>query len=579
MASHYKDWPNAGAVSGWPVRFQAYTDRPQFNALGDTRTKVRLNVSGHFPNYAAGVLYRSGPGGYRIPRTDAKGTDAKNGDFAVSHWFDGFVTVHRFELTKDDNGSCSEVWYSSRSQVDELVEAARQTGKYQGISFGQKRDPCDTLYKKIKTAFEPTRSEQPLAVNIGVSFRAAMPAELEKAGRAPVSKRADSLFEGQSPNPPRSTTMLLTTDTSAVKTFDATSLEPLGVTNQRHLHPSLKGQLSGAHAAEDPSTGEMFNYNLAFGKVPTYKIFSANLTSGEVKVLATICEEEIKAAYIHSMFCTPNFVVLCVWNCFFKKYGISVLLNRNLMDAMDTFDPKSKATWLVIDRHHGRGVVKRFHSDAFFAFHTTNAWEEQSGSNADTIDLVCELYQFENTSILHSLYYKNLVSNETNTEAHHQKWQTNGTLTRYKLSTIPLQAPTKATGKPTYAAAEETFSIAEAGDLQQCNPLFRMKPHRYVWSVLNRGKSSFVDGLGKTDTQTGTCVVWEQARHTPSEPIFLPAPGAEAEDEGVVMTVVFDGDKGTSYLLCLDARTMVEMGRAEVEGVVGMGFHGVHVPA
>ena len=49
-----------------------------------------------------------------------------------------------------------------------------------------------------------------------------------------------------------------------------------------------------------------------------------------------------------------------------------------------------------------------------------------------------------------------------------------------------------------------------------------------------------------------------------------------AEDDGVLLSVVLDGPAHTSYLLCLDARTMEELGRAEADFAIGAGFHGVH---
>ena len=51
------------------------------------------------------------------------------------------------------------------------------------------------------------------------------------------------------------------------------------------------------------------------------------------------------------------------------------------------------------------------------------------------------------------------------------------------------------------------------------------------------------------------------------------------EDDGVLLSVVLDGPAGKSYLLVLDAKTMTEMGRADVRGVIGLGFHGTHVSA
>jgi torulene dioxygenase len=43
------------------------------------------------------------------------------------------------------------------------------------------------------------------------------------------------------------------------------------------------------------------------------------------------------------------------------------------------------------------------------------------------------------------------------------------------------------------------------------------------------------------------------------------------------LSVVLDGFKETSYLVCLDARTMKEIGRANCGVPVGFGFHGAHI--
>ncbi|PIA93926.1 Retinoid isomerohydrolase [Cercospora beticola] len=561
-SAHYREWPNAGA----------------FNALGDTRSKIKLEIQGHFPTYAAGALYRTGPGGYKVPRDDPK-----DGDFAVQHWFDGFTTSHRFEMVRStlEDKKCSEIWYNSYCQVDEEIEHVRKTGKLDQISFGQKRDPCDGLYKKFKAVFEPQATKTPHSANIGVVVRAALPCEMPENRQGP--KRADSpLGDQQLGDPAPPSVLCLTTDTSAAKTFDAETLEPLGVTRQTVLHPELKGQLSAAHAARDPQTGEVFNYNLEFGPKTTYRVFGANPQTGEVRILAKIPHTEAKPAYIHSMFCTPNFVILCVWSAHFKQpYGLNMLWTRNVLDTLDNFDANSQsAAWLVIDRHHGRGVVKKFTSPAFFAFHTTNAWEERRAGNSESVDITCELFEFENKDILDKFYYQNLVSNEKSTELFNDsREQIKSQLARYELADIPLNGKAAAKHQVDSAVRILTVPSSSAGDLQQCNPEYRMKPHRYVWSVLDRGKSSFLDGLCKTDVETKTALIWEKPRHTPGEPIFIPAPRALAEDEGCVLSVGFDGDSGASYLLCLDAQTMEEVGRAEVGRPVGFGFHGAHVPA
>lgn len=541
QTEHYNNWPNAGA----------------FNNAEDTKTKIPIAISGYFPNHVAGELYRAGPGQHRVPRSNAK-----DGYMEVDHWFDGFVAMHRFELIAGEDGKCQQAWYSSYNQVDELLQKAKDTGRIDGISFAQHRDPCDTFYKKFKSVFNQSSPSNQANSNIGVAFQPTLAKNVEKA------KQASGNVEGRR-------LVTSTTDACVTKTFDADTLEPLGITRQEHLHPSLKGPLSAAHAEYDPETGDVYNYNLELGPRHIYRIFRANTKTGEVEVLAEISGKDIKGSYIHSFFMTDNFICLCLWPAFYKNMGLSVLLERNILDALE-FDPNSPTTWLVVDRKGGRGLVKKFTSPAFFSFHTTNAWEEKSKKNGE-VDLILELCTFKNMDILHRFYYKNFLSNSPG--ARNFANQPHGkdlNISRFKLPSVPLIG-TSLSSRPETALRILDVPAPNAGDLPRINPEYNCKPHRYVWTIIDTGKSSFMDSIGKTDMHTGGCIFWSTPKHTPSEPVFVPTPGGK-EDEGHILCAVYDGECGSSYLLCLDAATMEEVGRAEVGKAVGIGFHGMHVP-
>jgi carotenoid cleavage dioxygenase-like enzyme len=51
-------------------------------------------------------------------------------------------------------------------------------------------------------------------------------------------------------------------------------------------------------------------------------------------------------------------------------------------------------------------------------------------------------------------------------------------------------------------------------------------------------------------------------------------PGDEAEDGGVVLSVVLDANAGRSFLLALDAGSFEEVARAEAPHHIPFGFHG-----
>ena len=54
-------------------------------------------------------------------------------------------------------------------------------------------------------------------------------------------------------------------------------------------------------------------------------------------------------------------------------------------------------------------------------------------------------------------------------------------------------------------------------------------------------------------------LVWHEEGCFPGEPVFVAAPEREDEDEGVLLSVVFDAARGNSFMLVLDARTLEEV--------------------
>ena len=530
---------------------------------------VGLCVNGNIPTYAAGTLYRTGPGTYQVATNDGKG-------FQASHWFDGFTQVHRFQILPPTEGTLStRVLYNSRRTVDGLVENVRKTGRLDGFSFGQKRDPCQTFFKKLMSAFvSSTPAHEPSAGradtrNVGVTL------SLNAPGLSPPASQA--VASGREPNSGIGT-LINKTDASVYQLLDPETLEPVGVADQTILNPKLIGPFSGAHAKTCPVTGEVFNYNLDVAKESAYRVFCASPSTGKTTILATITDAP--AAYIHSLFLTGNYVILCVWGSHYAYRGMTLIYHKNILESISATDPKKPCRWYVIDRTSARrGVLATYHSRAFYSFHTINAYEEPSPTVPGQIDIICDLACYDDVSVLKRFYYENLVSTGPGVEAYSDSKgdSTRSWIGRYRLADIPSEADKP--GKP--RATIQVFSAPRniSVELPILNPAFVTKPHRYVYGVTDRGQSSFFDGLGKFDGQTQSTTFWQEKAQTAGEPIFVRNPEGTEEDDGVLLSVVLDGLKGKSYLLCLDARTMREMGRAETDVVVGFGFHGLHVPS
>ncbi|KAI9783060.1 MAG: hypothetical protein M1839_004229 [Geoglossum umbratile] len=549
----YNDWPNDIG----------------FDVAHEERIPVELRVTGYIPAYAAGTLYRTGPGGREV--MTEKGTI-----WSTSHWFDGFTQTHRFQILQPDPADPSattRVFYNSRRGTDGLVEKIRRTGKRPGFSFGQKRDPCESYFWKIMTMFlgKPTDTVPPDLQNIGVTLSVNPPGfpsrrQISENGTQGHTAGIRSLWNK--------------TDSAMLKEIDPETLEPIGLAHQHRLHPDLQGAFSAAHAKSDPLTGDLFNYNLKLGKNATYKIFRCSAATDKTDILATITGAP--AAYLHSLFLTESFVILCVWGSHYANYGLKVLWERNIADAisdLDPRDPEKRSKWFVVDRHHGRGVVATFEGDSFFCFHTVNAYEERSKEDG-TVDIVLDLTVYENTDIIKRFYLENLRSSSPCARAFSGESgsTTRCSLNRWRLPGISVDGPSRlatadghgsasAVKTPLKAILEWEAPKDKSVELPTINPKFMMKAHRYIYGVVDRGLSTFIDGLHKYDTETHSVLTWELHGHNPGEPIFVLDPLGKDEDDGVLLSVVLDGHTGKSYLLVLNAKDMLEVGRAEMVSI------------
>lgn len=454
--------------------------------------------------------------------------------------------------------------YNSRKANDALIDRARKAGSVGGITFGQRRDPCVGIFGKVLSIFRPAPSKEsndPSLVNVAVTLRPDMPG----LPSLPPSKREI----GHSPNIGIKN-LWTGTDSARFKQLDPQTLEPLATSSQKSLHSRLKGPLSGAHSQTDPLTGDVFNYNLELGLHATYRIFRTSASTGETEILATFPS---KAAYIHSFFLSEDYVTLAIWSSRYEKNGLKIPIEQNILEAISPFSPSNLTHWYVIDRRHGHGLIAEFESPAAFSFHSINAWQETN--DEEDMDILAELIEFENLDVLHKFYYENLTSEGKNSVSFDAKFGQTSTprLARYRLENIPakpLKRSSHSSSKEARKAKLElTVEKSKVGELPTINPKFVTRQHRYVYGVVNRGYSSFLDGICKTDTRTGEALFWDDRGCTPGEAIFVANPAGDGEDDGVLMSVVLDGKavgKERSFLLVLDAKTMKEMARAEVNG-------------
>lgn len=504
--------------------------------------------------------------------------------------------------------------YSSRRQADEFVKHVREKGSFgDSISFGQRADPCVGIFSKVMSCFraldEGSEARKSDNLNVAVVPAVDVPG-LRNSDDPSSSSSSTESPAGRSPGgggSNGSSKLWTTSDMAALRAVDPATLAPLGpLAVQSDLHPSLRGGLSCAHPQRCPRTGDVFNYNLrAGGPRPTYRVFRVRAATGRTDVLASISRPSLPMAYVHSLFLSGRFVALRVPSSHLGAMGLAVPWRGNLAEALAPWDPARRCRWFVVDRVHGRGVVAEFETPAAFFFHSVNCWDELvppggvgggggeagGGEGGGLADVFFDVVDFPTMDIIHKHYYDVLM----NRDGEAQKWYADEARTRNCLDCslvrwrvrvpLPTASPRGRGGdKPSSRALadpEVVFKIPSphAGEMPTINPRFHTRPSRYVYSLPQTGRSTFVDTIVKTDTLTREVLQWDNpAGHTPGEAIFVPRPDCEDEDDGVLLSVILDGHSEKSYLLCLDARTMEELGRAEMDFVVGFDLHGMHSP-
>jgi all-trans-8'-apo-beta-carotenal 15,15'-oxygenase len=84
-----------------------------------------------------------------------------------------------------------------------------------------------------------------------------------------------------------------------------------------------------------------------------------------------------------------------------------------------------------------------------------------------------------------------------------------------------------------------------------------------------------LQAIKKLNLTSGERRVWSAApRGFVSEPVMVPRPGSRTEDDGWVLTMVWNGARCATDLVILDAATMEEVGVIELPLALPYGLHG-----
>lgn len=337
------------------------------------------------------------------------------------------------------------------------------------------------------------------------------------------------------------------TETPLPIRFDLKTLETVGVLDYQDTLPHEKCWES-AHPHRDSRRGETLNYLIEYGPTSYYVLYRMEDGSSQREVIARIPVQE--PAYMHSFAVTENYVVFTEFP--FVVDPQALLSNQQSFIKNFKWEPQKGTQFLVVNRHDGQ-LVGRYKGMPFFAFHHANAYEK---GETLYMDIVC----YDNAGIVHSIadHYRATSEKENRSPAR---------LVRFILSLK--------TGE-----IESDIIFKKFNEFPRINEEYDGHPYRFVYLADARDAMLIneIRPLYKVDVNSKEIWHWSEEGCYPGELVFVAAPDAKEEDEGVVLAVVLDAENFRSFLLVLDAKSFEEIGRAAVAHVIPAGLHGQYFP-
>lgn len=306
---------------------------------------------------------------------------------------------------------------------------------------------------------------------------------------------------------------------------------------------TYSGQLVSAftaHPKVDAVTGEMMFFGYSPAK-PPYLHYS--VVSGSGKISQTVPIDLPVGVIMHDFAITEHYTVFMDLPLTFR----SERMNRG--EPALLFESELPSRFGILPRHGDNNSIRWFETPACYVFHTLNAYE----IGDEVILIACRM---NGTTMVNSS--TNRSKHENNIPKLH-RW-------RFNLKTG--------------AVVEEPLDDI-ASEFPRVNEQHLGRPTRYGYTArIAPDSMPLFDGLIKYDLLTGSSQThnFGSGRYG-GEGVFVPKPGATEEDEGWLLTFVYDTKEETSELVVVNAQDMTAepVARIIILTRVPYGFHGTWI--
>ncbi|XP_057842733.2 carotenoid cleavage dioxygenase 8 homolog B, chloroplastic-like [Cryptomeria japonica] len=270
------------------------------------------------------------------------------------------------------------------------------------------------------------------------------------------------------------------------------------------------------------------------------------------------CKSGPSVGWVHSFTVTDNFVIVPEMP---MKYSLENMLSGDLLQ----WHQDAKAFMHVVSKETGETVAS-VEVPQFMTFHFINAYEEKDKATGKPISIIVDCCEYNSSvTIMERLFLDELRSFSG------EDCLPDSRVGRF---TIPLNGSPRGTLDTAVPPKVHGKGI----DMCSINSKYRGKEYRYAYGCAAERPCHYLNSLTKIDLKDKSAKKWYSEGSIPSEPFFIERPGAESEDDGVVISIVSDKD-GDGFAVVLDGSTFTEVARAKLPYGLPYGLHGCWIPS
>jgi all-trans-8'-apo-beta-carotenal 15,15'-oxygenase len=303
-----------------------------------------------------------------------------------------------------------------------------------------------------------------------------------------------------------------------------------------------------AHPRIDPDSGELFNFGIDYGRRTTltpYRLHRGTMTRLTPVTLPYPLMN-------HDFVLTEHYLVFCLGPILARP--VKFLLGLTSFDAGLHWEG-GKPTLILLVPRDGRDAPRFIETDAFFQFHFANGYEEDGSIVLDV-----------------ARYPDYLTIGRALRDYWRSDWPAKGmaTLTRLRIDLASGKVDSRA------------YAAGSAHEFPKFHPGRVGKPYRYAYIACNPAdrRQGLQQQVARVDLENGAVATHDFGPDGyAGEPVFIPT-GAAAEDDGVVVAMVFDAAIQRSAIVGLDARDLAArpLFTARLGHHVPYGLHGCFSP-